>query len=692
MADGSRRGPGERIFHVQHRLHRSLCLAAVVALVSLTTLAAGQAAGAADEAGQAGHVLVVEDDGRILAPPEPFPLAGRRLTLVPTAAGGYTSRLGESRGLLHPGERIDFSSDPTGVARTPLRTPFVFFGASYGEIFVHAQGAVSFGEPLAGAPRAAASGELLPGLIAGPPVVAALWNELGVGGNDPGTGVFVDVRDDSVLVTWYRVSSVRPAGEPNTFRITLWANGTIDIDYATVATRWGVVGVSPGAARRKVRLADFAARPTVEPETAVLAWYRDLPALNEIALAHKVFERLPDRFQFLTVFTTQPVDGPSSVWSTTVQNSDRGIGMPIFDHGEIFGAGNLEHIVVMNDIDFYADDPMARPRLGAYAYAPSTLAVLAHETGHRWLAYAGNIDPGFVGTNGHWSYLLDSGGSFLGGNDLQENPDGSFTSLAAMQAYGPLDQYLMGLRPANEVQPFFVVEDAHDFLPATTRGGDAFGPESHPEQGVTFRGTRRDVSIDAIVERSGPRVPPAGKARTSFRMAMVLVVPAGAQPDPADLAKVERIRRAFGPFFRAATGNRARMHTWLPATRDAARTVVPDPLLLSGRPQILAATARRDSSGRAEIVLDYADLDGDLTTLEVTTDASRHVAPAIVDVALGTLSNRRGSVSFALRDLPAEATALQIVLVDNRGLRTRSVLRFTDEPTELAGARWESAS
>lgn len=678
---------------MQHRLHRSLCLAAVVGLASFAALAAGRPAGAAEGAGHPGHVLVVEDDGRILVPPEPFPLGGRRLTLVPTAAGGYSTRLGESRGLLHPGERIDFSSDPTGVVRIPLRTSFVFFGVPYDEIFVHGQGAVSFGEPLLGAPRAAAGSELLPGLLAGPPVVAALWNELGVGGTDPTKGVFVDVRDDSVLVTWYRVSSVRPTGEANTFRITLWANGTIDVDYATIATRWGVVGVSPGVTRSRVRLADFAARPTVEPGTAVLAWYRDLPALNEIALSHAVFERLPDRFQFLTVFTTQPVDGPSPVWSTTVQNTDRGIGMPVFDHGEVFGAGNLEHIVVMNDVDFYADDPTARPRLPTYAYAPSTLSVLAHETGHRWLAYAGNIDPGFVGTNGHWSYLLDSGGSFLGGNDLQENPDGSFTSLAAMQAYGPLDQYLMGLRPAHEVQPFFVVEGAHDFLPATTRGGDAFGPESHPEQGVTFHGTRREVTIDTIVERSGPREPPAGEARTSFRMAMVLVVPAGSKPDPADLAKVERIRRAFGPFFRAATGNRARMHTWLPATRDATRTVVPDPLLLSGRPQILDATARRDASGRAEIVLDYADLDGDLTMLEVATDASRHVAPAIVDVALGTLGNRRGSVSFALRDLPPEATALQIVLVDNRGLRTRSVLRFTtDDPTEVAAARWEGGS
>jgi len=637
-------------------------------------------------AADASHVLVVEDDGLILSPPEPLPLSGRRLTFTPTPLGGYSTRIGPSRGLLRRGDQIDFQGQSDAVARVVLKTPFVYFGQPYDEIFVHAQGAVSFGEPLGAAPRASASGALPAGILGGPPAVAALWNELQVGVADPARGVFVDQGDATTTVTWYQVSSVRPAGEGNTFRVTLSsADGAIDLDYGAMATRWGVVGLSPGTVRDGVRMIDFATAPRIAPRTATLAWYRDLPQLNEIALARKVYERLPDRFQFLTVFATQQVDGPSPVWSTTVQNADRGIAMPIFDHSALFGSKTLEHVVVMNDLAFYADDPLQSPRLPSYAYAPSTLAMLAHEAGHRWLAYAGGIDGGFAGDDGHWSYVLDSGASFLGGNALRQNADGSFTSTAAMRSYGPLDRYLMGFAARDEVEPFFVVDDAHAFVPERSRGGEPFGIGSHPEEGVTFRGSRRDVTIGDVIERSGPREPDASTARTAFRMATVLVVPAGTRPDEAQLAKVERVRRAFGPFFRAATGNRARMHTWLPETATGA-LVAADPALLGGRPRVLDASIRRDESGRGEVVLDYADFDGDLTALEISTDASAGAPPATVDVASGTLGNRRGSVSFALRDLPAEATLLELSLIDNRGLRSRAAILLQPEASSAVVA------
>jgi hypothetical protein len=245
-----------------------------------------------------------------------------------------------------------------------------------------------------------------------------------------------------------------------------------------------------------------------------------------------------------------------------------------------------------------------------------------------------------------------------------------------MRSYGPLDRYLMGFLPPEDVEPFFVVDDVHDFVPARSRGGELLGPESHPEAGVSFRGTRRDVTIGDVIERTGAREPDAAAARTTFRMATVLVVPAGTAPDHAQLAKVEHVRRAFGPFFRAATGNRARMHTWLPVTAGE-QPVTADPALVGGQPRLLDATVRRDETGRANVMLDYADYDGDLTELEVSTDAAGAGAvPATVDVALGTLGNRRGSVSFGLRDLPADATALKIWLVDNRGLRGRATVRL----------------
>src|SRR6185503_20835630 len=97
-----------------------------------------------------------------------------------------------------------------------------------------------------------------------------------------------------------------------------------------------------------------------------------------------------------------------------------------------------------------------------------------------------------------------------------------------------------------------------------------------------------------------------------------------------------------------------------------------DPVLLAGRPRLLDGSVRRDATGRGEVVLDYADFDGDLTALQVSTDAAGDAPPLTVDVAQGTFGNRRGSLSFVLRDLPADATKLQLSLVDNRGLAGRA--------------------
>lgn len=657
------------------------------ALLPIVAAALSLAIAAPAKALDTSNVLVLEDDGTILTPADPVPLAGKRLTLSPTADGGYTTRLGPSRGLLRRGSHIDFSAQPEGVVRVVLQAPVKFYGQSYDEVWVHPQGVVSFGAPLSATARADAGGQLMAGVLGGPPAVAVLWNELQPASDDLGRGVFVDQAAGATMVTWYQTPSTRPAGEPNTFRLTIAADGTIDLDYGALATRWGVVGLTPGSERSSVRLTDFATAPRIAPRAATLAWYHDLPQLNEIAVARAAFARLPDRFQFLTAFTTQPVDGPTPVWSTTVKNADRGIGMPVFDHSGVFGSDTLEHVVVMNDLGFYADDPEQRPRAAGYAYAPSTLAILAHEVGHRWLAYAGASEQGLAGADGHWTYVLETGASFLGGNEIRANDDGSFSTTAAMRTYGPLDRYLMGFATATEVPPFFVVDDAHSFEPPPGHAGEVLGPESHPEAGVRFQGTRRDLSIDDVRARIGDRQPDAPSARNAFRMATVLVVPAGTRAEPAQVEKVERIRRAFGPFFRAATGHRARMATWLPTTRDAAPASA-DPLLLAGRPRLLDGSVRRDATGRGEVVLDYADFDGDLTSLLVTTDAAGGAAPIIVDVAQGTLGNRRGSLSFVLRDLPADAKQLQLALIDNRGLATRATLALgAGSPSTQIAAR-----
>ncbi len=87
--------------------------------------------------------------------------------------------------------------------------------------------------------------------------------------------------------------------------------------------------------------------------------------------------------------------------------------------------------------------------------------------------------------------------------------------------------------------------------------------ESAPRTGVSFTGTRREVSIGDVVAAMGPRNPPASRSPRVHRQAWVYVVSLGRTADPAAIAKLETIRRAFEGFFVDATGGRMTVETRL---------------------------------------------------------------------------------------------------------------------------------
>jgi hypothetical protein len=150
----------------------------------------------------------------------------------------------------------------------------------------------------------------------------------------------------------------------------------------------------------------------------------------------------------------------------------------------------------------------------------------------------------------HWSFFMNSEGSFLEGNQIQDLGGGQFRTAAASVRYAPLDQYLMGLRAAAEVPLFFYVADPTGTAD-TSKGRD-------PQVGVTFQGTRRDVAVGDLVAALGARVPAAGAARTTMRQAFVFVA-VGAPPTDADLAKMEALRQAFIPFYATSTDGRGQV-------------------------------------------------------------------------------------------------------------------------------------
>jgi hypothetical protein len=235
-------------------------------------------------------------------------------------------------------------------------------------------------------------------------------------------------------------------------------------------------------------------------------------------------------------------------YEQTVKNRDAGIGAAITDFSAEYGSGGrLESFVHMDAISKYPDD-LNRRFLGE----DSTLSVLAHEVGHRWLAQARFQDGGSASSEllgrdqVHWSFFLDTDGSFLEGNDIDDLGGGSFRTAGAGLRYSPLDQYLMGLRDASEVPPFFF---------ARSPSGTNTDPGRDPRTGVAFTGTRKDVSIADVVAALGPRSPAPAPGAAPFRQAFVYVAVDG-PADPAALEKVERIRAAFPGVFAQGTEGR----------------------------------------------------------------------------------------------------------------------------------------
>jgi hypothetical protein len=213
-------------------------------------------------------------------------------------------------------------------------------------------------------------------------------------------------------------------------------------------------------------------------------------------------------------------------------------------------------VVLMDFIGKYVE-PFSTRFLGE----DSSLSVLGHEVGHRWLAQARFLDGGvssgdLLGRDEvHWSFFMDTDASHLEGNDIEDQGGGRFRTTAAALRYSALDQYLMGLRPASEVPPFFVVR-----APGGTPGGT--DPGRTPRSSISFTGVRKDVTIEDVVAAIGPRSPAFPEAPRELSQAFVFVSLTGT-PSAADLDKVERLRQAWPGFHAASTDGRGAVETRL---------------------------------------------------------------------------------------------------------------------------------
>jgi hypothetical protein len=315
-------------------------------------------------------------------------------------------------------------------------------------------------------------------LVNGPPRVAPLLVDL-----NPETGGTISLLSvaDHATVTWRAVPQFDET-DKNTFQVTLWADGRVDFVFDTeLATtiEQAATGIAPGNGAGGLTAVDFAHAAAVTGTGALVESFRDRDGLDTIAVARKFYATHPD------------------------------------------------------DINqrFLGED--------------SALTVLAHEVGHRWLVNARFRDGATTSTEllgrdeVHWSFFVDTDGSYLEGNDITPEADGRFRTTGASLRYSAMDQYLMGMRDASEVAPFFFVR--------SPTGTDT-DPGQNPASGVAFGGTRKDVTVADVVAAIGDRNPRGAPWARPFREAFVYVT-VGAPADPGNIAKVERIRAAWPAFF-----------------------------------------------------------------------------------------------------------------------------------------------
>ncbi len=292
--------------------------------------------------------------------------------------------------------------------------------------------------------------------------------------------------------------------------------------------------------------------PYAYPET----YDRSLPggADNVAArrwVAQSFFAHNPDAYDFLAVVTGFAFDAgwgqhgdPTHGLFWSVRNDTAGLGLELFDHSQLFGSSRLQGYIDANSLEL-----VRRP--DGTLDEDLLLTVLAHELGHRWLAYcsyddgSGTPSEALLGVDGsHWSYLLDSDASYMYGADWRDNGDGSFTATGVKARYSALDLYLMGMLGAGEVEPFTLLVNP------------GVAGDQYPELGAIVAAAPTQVTVDQVIAAEGQRIPAAEDAPHELRIALVYLVEPGAQVNAEALDLLASARLIWQRRFFAETGGR----------------------------------------------------------------------------------------------------------------------------------------
>lgn len=521
-----------------------------LALHQLARDSAIHASGERGRATRSGDLLVVNDDGSVILPANPLDVAGRGLRFQPNSQGGYDLVRANAAFRDALGSQLSLADDDT--RERPLAFSFSFYGAARSAVFVNSDGNLTFG-----AGDTSLEARSLGRVLSGAPRVAAFFADLNP---EAGGLVFVDSARDAFTVTWCGVPDYDETGFV-TAQASLFPGGAVEIRIDEGSDLGdGVVALSPGATQTfaPLDLSAAGSGPTAGGAGALGERFAAQASLDLVSATRRALSELPDNYDQMLFWTDQRVTEPGTfAFETTIRNAITGIGSDVVDLGAAYGSpARLASLMLMDDLAKYSADPNAR-----VTGENTTPALVAHETGHRWGATLrfrdsnGATSSAWLGRQlAHWSFFCDSDASVLEGNDIEDQGGGSFRTVETARRYGPFDLYAMGLLTEAQVPPTFYV---------TSPTGANFDPESAPRSGVSFSGSRRNVTIADVQAALGPRNPPAAQAPRVHRQAWVYVVGRGRTADAAALSKLDTIRRSFESFFSQATGGRMSVETRL---------------------------------------------------------------------------------------------------------------------------------
>jgi uncharacterized protein (TIGR03437 family) len=503
-----------------------------------------------------GNLAVLDDSDGVVARRNPFNLGAQTVRFLPLgstdkykfelAGSSYDAATAEAGKLV---SRLD--DDDTEEVALPFEFPF--WGKRHRSLFINSDGNLTFGSG-----DASVTDRSLGRFTAGPPRIAGLFFDL-----DPTKardGVRVTSGSNRFVVSWVQVPEYQDVGTGvlQTFQIRLYPDGTIEIAYSEVRTDDAVVGISPGNQPGGTSLVSFLTAQSGEYTTAVAERFAGAEEIDTITAAQKFYLNHDDSYDYLIFFNSLGIAAGSSAvaFETTVRNNRSGYGDEKVDIGAEAGSERrLQAIINMGQLTQYPKDSRAKVP-ARLTVGDTPLTVIGHEAGHLFLAFASvrdendpNARPMLGRQTAHWDFKFNSEASLLEGNRIQDNgPNASprFLTVATVEGYAPLDQYLMGLRAPEEVPDTFLVQN--------TRATNAAGS---PRVGVSFDGVRRDIRIAEIIQAEGRRTPDHTVSQRKFRMAFVLITANGAEPSAADIEQVDTYRRDFEEFFAKATSGKA---------------------------------------------------------------------------------------------------------------------------------------